>query len=167
MGGQLHYSPASPRSGHRRNYYYRCCCIKQRGRLREWERLVLEVAAATLTIKVFTTSFAPSEHEIFSSREGRSPIPSAEDKAGRGAAQAWWAGNLETEVGPGGGSEGLGSMAQSYLMQMVQPQTPRNTAGRVQRRGGTLVLEEGTAAGGQMETPSQVGLLAWASLPAQ
>lgn len=54
-GGQLHYSPASPRSGHRRNYYYRCCCIKQEGAgWREWERLVLEVAAATLTIKVFT-----------------------------------------------------------------------------------------------------------------
>ena len=28
-GGQLHYSPASPRSGHRRNYC--CCCIKQEG----------------------------------------------------------------------------------------------------------------------------------------
>ena len=54
-GGQLYYSPASPRSGHRRNYCYCCCCIKQEGAgWKEWERLVLELAGATLTIKAFT-----------------------------------------------------------------------------------------------------------------
>ena len=61
-----------------------------------------------------------------------------------------------------------GSMAQSYLMQMVQPQTPMEHGWEGPREGRDFVLEEGTAAGGQMETPSQVGLLAWSSpFPAQ